>query len=130
MKAIRLNTVGAAFFLIAITMVAFGCRERGDTYAKITVLDTANQPVHNAMVVLRGEPTCQNCEQNVIIRNDTQYTDVTGVATFNYTEEYQLGQAGFTVLNIIARKDSMIGEGIIKIVEEETSEETVQLNPY
>lgn len=130
MKTNRLKTVGLTFVLVSLIIFGFSCRKKGDTYAEIKVLDTAGVPVNNAMVVLRGEPTCQDCEQYVIVRNDTQYTDVSGVATFNYTEDFQLGQAGFTVLNILARKDSMIGEGIIKIVEEETSTETVQLTPY
>lgn len=130
MKAKGLKYVGLVFIAFSLAMVGFSCRKKGDTYAKIKVIDTAGQPVNNCMVILKGEPTCQNCEQYVIIRNDTQYTDVSGVATFNYTDVYQLGQAGFTVLNILARKDSMIGEGIIKIVEEKTSEETVQLQPY
>lgn len=130
MKAKRLKFVGITFVIASLLMFGFSCRKKGETVAKVKVLDTAGDPVNNAMVVLKGEPTCQNCEQYVIIRNDTQYTDVSGVATFDYTEDFQLGQAGFTVLTILARKDSMIGEGIIKIVEEETSTETVQLNPY
>jgi hypothetical protein len=58
---------------------------------------------------------------------DTALTNSEGKATFNYNDVYQLGQAGVAILNIKATYDSLVGEGIIKIVEETTSEETVFL---
>ena len=52
-------------------------------------------------------------------------TDASGKATFNFNDVYQLGQAGVAVLNIDATKDGKTGQGIIKVEQEETSEETV-----
>ena len=40
-----------------------------------------------------------------------------------------LGQAGFAVMDIVSFKDTMVGQGIIKILEEETNNETVTLVP-
>ena len=44
-------------------------------------------------------------------------------------EEYKQGQSGFAVLDILATKDTFAAEGIIKILEEETNEEKVELVP-
>ncbi len=47
--------------------------------------------------------------------------------TFDFTEFYKKGQAGFAVLDIEAFKGGLNGEGIIKIEEETTSEETITI---
>ena len=52
-------------------------------------------------------------------------TSSDGKVTFDYSEFYKRGQAGFAVLNILAKRDSLSGEGIIRIEEEQTNEETV-----
>lgn len=58
-----------------------------------------------------------------------EMTDSRGHARFDYTQQYKQGQAGFAVLDIVSFKDSAVGEGIIKILEEEVNEETVKLTP-
>ena len=55
-------------------------------------------------------------------------TSSDGKVTFDYSEFYKRGQAGFAVLDILAQKDSMSGEGIIRIEEEQTNEETVVIS--
>ena len=117
-------------FLLALAALiigpSLGCRKKGDTIVRITVKDVTNAPVANAMVRLYGQSTVEE-PPGAIIRNDTAYTNASGVAIFDYNEVYQLGQAGVAVLNIQAKKDGMTGTGIVKIVEEETTEETVYL---
>jgi hypothetical protein len=49
------------------------------------------------------------------------------MASFNYNDIYQLGQAGVAVLDIKAQKQNMIGQGIIKIEAEKINEETVYI---
>ena len=61
--------------------------------------------------------------------NKTAVTDLSGVAEFDYTDFYEQGQSGFAVLDIETTVDTLFGEGIVKILEEETSEETVFLLP-
>ena len=56
-------------------------------------------------------------------------TDNNGMVEFDYTQQYKQGQAGFAVLDIVSFKDSAVGEGIIKILEEEENDETVTLEP-
>ena len=118
------------FIALAAIIVApsLGCRKKGDTTVRITVKDVSNTPVENAMVRLYGESTMDQ-PPGAIVRNDTAYTNSSGVAIFDYNDVYQLGQAGVAVLNIQAKKDGMTGSGIIKIEEETTSEETVFLQP-
>ena len=115
-------------FLIAVfalvSMTAFvGCRRKQDTIAKIYVKDASNQSVANARVVLYGQSTTG--QPSSVVLFDTTLTNSSGEAIFNFDDVYQLGQAGVAVLNIDVQSGTMIGQGIIKVVEETTSEETV-----
>ncbi|MFN5910972.1 MAG: hypothetical protein ACK45H_06535, partial [Bacteroidota bacterium] len=67
-----------------------------------------------------------NTPANVVVY-DTTLTNSSGVAVFNYNDEYQLGQAGVAVLDIKAFKGGAQGQGIIKVEQETTSEETVYI---
>jgi hypothetical protein len=107
MKKILLFAV-AATSLVSLS----ACRKKMDTVAHIYVKDETNASVSNAMVVLYGTNT-QSTPQQVAVF-DTAYTNVNGLATFNYNELYQLGQAGVAVLDIKAQKGNKVGQGIIK----------------
>lgn len=118
------------FFIGVATLaiiIAGGCVKKEDTIAKIEVRDESNQLVEQAMVVLHGTSTC-NCPSQVVVY-DTAYTNAAGIATFNYNEIYQLGQAGVAVLDIEAYKGNRQGQGIIKIEAEKVNEETVIIQP-
>jgi hypothetical protein len=113
-----------------ITAVAFlgvffssGCRKKKDTIAIIYVRDVANQLVAGAQVVVYGQSTI-NQPANVVLY-DTTLTNTSGEAKFNFNDVYQLGQAGVAVLNVEATFGAAVGEGIIKVEQEVTSEETV-----
>jgi hypothetical protein len=115
------------FAILAILGVGFsstGCRKKKDTIAIIYVRDAANQLVSGAQVVLYGQSTIPNQAVNVTLY-DTTTTNTSGEAKFNFNDVYQLGQAGVAVLNIEASANGLSGEGIIKIEQETTSEETV-----
>ena len=83
--------------------------------------------VEQAMVVLHGTSTC-NCPSQVAVF-DTAYTNASGVATFNFNDIYQLGQAGVAVLDIKAYKANKFGQGIIKIEAEKTNDESIVIQP-
>ena len=123
MKRTFTNSLVFAFSLILLT----GCVKKEDTIAKIEVRDENNTLVEQAMVVLHGTSTC-NCPSQVVVY-DTAYTNAAGIATFNYNEIYQLGQAGVAVLDIEAYKGNRQGQSIIKIEAEKTNEETVIIQP-
>lgn len=121
--------VKSVLVLLVGVMVSFGmysCRKELPTVAKIRVVDTSGAAFPNAMVRLYPTPTVG--VHGAIVLDDTMYTDVTGYATFDYTDFYNLGQAGVAVLDIEVRSgDSLYGKGIIKIEQEKTSQETVIL---
>ena len=118
----------AFFGLVIMGLIVIGsCVKKEDTIAKIEVRDENNDVVEQAMVVLHGTSTC-NCPSQVAVW-DTAYTNAAGIATFNYNEIYQLGQAGVAVLDINAYKANRFGQGIIKIEAEMTNEETVIIQP-
>jgi hypothetical protein len=111
-----------------VSIALLSCRKESPTIAKVRVVDTSGAPFPGAMVRLYPTPTI--LEHGAIIIDDTLYTDIDGYATFDYTENYNLGQAGFAVLDIEVRSgDTLYGEGIIKIEDEVTSEETVIIQP-
>ncbi len=121
MNTKRFLTLGFFALLSVVTIV--GCRKKADTIAEITVLDANNQAVSGARVVIYSQSTT-NQPANVVLY-DTTTTNSAGVAIFNFNDVYQLGQAGVAVLNIDVQKDALTGQGIIKVEQEVTSEETV-----
>lgn len=124
-------TSSKKFLIIMLALVVTGafssCREKADTIANIYVRDESNAIVEDAMVVLYGTNT-QGTPQVVAVF-DTAYTNAAGLASFNYNDIYQLGQAGVAVLDIKAQKLNKIGQGIIKIEPELVNEETVFIQP-
>ncbi|MFM7596651.1 MAG: hypothetical protein ACKO4Y_10760 [Flavobacteriales bacterium] len=125
-KEMKIKTL--IFATLSIALIGLNaCVKKEDTLAKIEVRDENNALVEQAMVVLHGTSTC-NCPSQVVVY-DTAYTNAAGIATFNYNEIYQLGQAGVAVLDIEAYKGNRQGQGIIKIEAEKTNEETVVIQP-
>jgi hypothetical protein len=115
-------------FTCALSLTFFNsCRKKKDTIANIYVLDENNVPVDGAMVVLYGTNTAGTPQQVAVF--DTAYTNTVGMASFNFNEIYQLGQAGVAVLDIKAQKLNKVGQGIIKIEAEKVNEETVNIQP-
>jgi hypothetical protein len=121
MNTKRFLTLG--FFALLSVVTVIGCRKKEDTIAKIYVRDASNQAVAGARVVIYGQSTI-NQPANVNLY-DTTITNSAGEAIFNFNDVYQLGQAGVAVLNIDVQKDALTGQGIIKVEQEVTSEETV-----
>ena len=117
-----------AMFIAFLTVVLFSCRKESPTIAIITVVDTSGTIFPNAMV--RLYPTPSVSPHPGVTIDDTLYTDASGQAKFDYTDRFNLGQAGFAVLDIEVRfADTLYGTGIIKVEAEATSEETVILLP-
>lgn len=110
------------FSLGAISLM--GCNKKKDTIAKIYIRNAANALIPGARVVLYGESS-EPGQQGKVNVGDTTVSNSAGEAIFNLNDLYQKGQAGVAVLNISANLGTFTGSGIIKIVEETTSEETV-----
>lgn len=121
MKFNKYLFVGLLSLFAVTTLMA--CRKKQETIAKIHVKDANNSPVAGATVIIYGQSTTG--QPSSVVLYDTTTTNSSGVAVFNFDEVYQLGQAGVAVLNIDAEKDGNVGQGIIKVEQETTSEETV-----
>lgn len=111
--------------VLVLCLSFISCGKQIATVAKIKVVDTTGQPVENVSVRLYGDPTI--VPPNSVILDDTLLTDAKGFVIFDYTAQYNSGQAGFSVLNIEAVAAPLMGTGIIKIEGEKTNEETVIL---
>jgi hypothetical protein len=79
--------------------------------------------VPGASVRLFGEGTADAGAIGEIRFDTTQTTNGSGKVSFNFTDFYKQGQAGFVVLDIEATKGNLYGVGIIKVEEESTTEE-------
>ena len=110
------------FVLFGMTAL-MACRKKAETIAKIHVRDAQNAPIAGATVVIYGQSTTN--QPSSVVLYDTTVTNSSGEAIFNFDDVYQLGQAGVAVLNIDVSGGGMVGQGIIKIEQETTSEETV-----
>lgn len=122
MKKHTFLILAVLFSLGAITLM--GCNKKKDTIAKIYIRNSDNSLVSGARVVLYGESS-EPGQQGKVNLSDTTKSNSAGEAIFNLNDVYQKGQAGVAVLNISASYETATGSGIIKIVEEVTSEETV-----
>lgn len=125
--------------IFAITLVSIlllsvsGCKKDKKTIATITVVSNTGAPVPGATVVVYS--ACSECPGSPggprfdPTKNSalTQVTNGTGKVSYDFTEYYKKGQAGFAVLDVTVTKGSLTGDGVIKIEEETTSEETVTI---
>lgn len=127
MKKYILGIFATTILLGGLSLGVNSCKKEEATVAKITVRDTSNALVVGAEVILYGVSTLTPPQP--VTRIDTAFTNSSGVATFDYTDDFQLGQAGFAVLNIDAAKGTLFGQGTIKINEEEENVETVFIQP-
>ncbi len=116
--------MGGIFFGMMVIAVS-GCKKDQQTIATITVVNSDGEAVPGASVRLYAVPSETPPPPNEIRFDTTQVTNGTGKVSFDFTDYYQEGQAGFAVLDIEASKGSLEGEGIIKIEEMKTNEETV-----
>lgn len=118
-----------ALLVTAVLLGASACNKEKPTTVIITVKDTNGDVVPDVLVRLYANPAVPLADASRLKMEAT--TSGGGKAEFDYTDFYEQGQAGFAVLDILAEKDTLSGEGIIKILEEETNEETVilEVNP-
>lgn len=120
----KISYLSLLAFLILTTSV--GCRKKKDTVAEITVKNASGQVVAGAKVRVFPEPTQQEGSGTLLWDYSTT-TNSAGVASFNFNDVYQLGQAGVVVANIEATANGSTGTGVIKVDQEATSTATVFL---
>ena len=78
------------------------CFKIEETIASVTVLNSAGTPVPGAEVRLFKFGTGET-------RFDTiQFTNGSGIASFNFSDFYESGQSGFAVLDIEIMKGSLL----------------------
>jgi hypothetical protein len=115
--------------LLAVSFIGFfsSCKKDKETIATVLVLDNDGDPVPGALVRLYSNPSELPPPPNELRFDTTAVTNGTGRVTFNFSDFYKKGQAGFAVLDIEASKGILSGIGIIKIEEEATTEESVTI---
>ena len=112
-------------FLIGLSTIV-GCTKKLDTLAVVVVKNAANEFVSGATVTLKAEGTTTEPNSiNTEIYPMSGTSNAQGEATFNFNEVYQAGQAGVAVLTIEVVAGATTGQGVIKVEQEETTEEVV-----
>lgn len=122
-----LRRIGILTLLVGFVVApSMGCRKKKDTIVNVYVRDANNNAISGAVVTLFADPSSPNpgtlsekWEDLVTTSNSA------GMASFNFNEIYQLGQAGVAVANIEATYGGSAGYGVVKVEQETTSEETV-----
>ncbi|MDR0802619.1 hypothetical protein [Fluviicola sp.] len=119
--------IARSILVLSIGVISAGigsCRKKADTIAKIYILDHNNSRVAGATVKLIGEST-DSIQHGTIREPKVATTNEQGEAIFNYNDIYQLGQCGVAVFKIKANLGSAVGDGIIKVEQEKTTQKTV-----
>ncbi|MFT5821560.1 MAG: hypothetical protein ACI8ZM_002813 [Crocinitomix sp.] len=116
--------------LIVVILLTLGmgvgissCRKEAPTVARVKVVNTAGEAISGAFVRLYGTSTTTPSRANIL--DDTVYTNANGIANFDYSDYFKLGQSGFAVLDIDVTYETFVGTGILKVEEEKTNSETV-----
>jgi hypothetical protein len=117
-----------AMLTLSLGFVLSGCKKDKQTIATVKVVNEEGDPIPGATVRLYSVPSEDEPRPNELRFDTTQVTNGTGLVTFDFTEFYKKGQAGFAVLDIEAYKGSLNGDGIIKIEEETTTEEIIEID--
>lgn len=121
----RVLTNAMTVALLAFVFAA--CNKEKSTTAIITVHDADGLPVEEAYVRLYANPAVPRADLSRLLKEGM--TNAGGRVEFDYTNLFEQGQAGFAVMDILTFKDSTYAEGVIKILEEETNEETLVMQP-
>ena len=116
-----------ALMVLVFATVFAACNKEDPTTVVITVQDSTGRPAEQAYVRLFANPAVPRADASRLMME--ALTDAAGKAEFDYSGFYEQGQAGFAVLDILTFRDSTYAEGIIKVLEEETNEETLVLKP-
>ena len=115
--------------LSVIAIFASSCYEVEETIANITVvrIDAVGEeiPVDEAEVRLFALGSLDEDFVGEPRFDTTLVTSDEGFVSFNFSDWYVGGQAGFAVLDIEVTKGALTGSGLIKIEEMETNSETV-----
>ena len=124
-----MNRLFPTLTLIAIVIFASSCYEIEDTIANIQVyrIDAIGDkiPVAGCDVRLYALGSLDEDFVGEPRFDTTQTTSDEGFVSFDFSDFYVGGQAGFAVLDIEATKGSLYGSGLIKIEEMETNNEEV-----
>ncbi len=112
---------------ISTLAVFSGCKKDADTIATVIVLNEDGMVVPGATVRLFSNPSESPPPPNELRFDTLAVSNGTGKVTFNFTEFYKKGQAGFAVLDIEVTKGNLFGSGIIKIEEKTTTEEAITI---
>ena len=115
--------------LAIISIFASSCFEIEETIANVTVvrINSVGEeiPVDEAEVRLYALGSLDQDFVGEPRFDTTQVTSDEGFVSFNFSDYYVGGQAGFAVLDIEVSKGALYGTGLIRIEEMETNEEKV-----
>lgn len=127
MKNIQIFKLFGASVVLCMLFAINSCKKDKQTIATVLIVNTDGEPVPGAEVRLFAVSSLETPPPNALRFDTIQITNGTGKVSFDFSDFYEKGQAGFAVLDIEAKKGAEAGQGIIKIEEEKTTEETITI---
>jgi len=131
MKVLRFAPVLILALMLGSVLSLNSCGKLEASVAKVTVIDkTTGLPMAGVTVVLRPESTVTPAPPFKWDKVEAK-TDAKGVATFDFSGDYENGQAGLFVLTIDVESNVnyYTSVGIIKVEEQMINEKTVEITP-
>lgn len=116
-----------AMGIVVLSCISLSCKKDDPTVVVITVLDTIGQKVNNASVRLYGRPTDSSKNETDVRFDSIQLTDANGQVRYDLTDLTKPGQAGFAVLDITAFKEDLQGVGIVNVIEQKTTNQSIRI---
>ena len=133
MTTIQPRIIKRIAIMAAAVLVMAGCYKKKDTIAQVKVVLPSGSPIPGATVKLYGKPTIDATKRGALSVNESKRTDGNGEATFDFTDKYQAGQAGYAILNVTVYRvlppnDTVKTEGVINVVDQQTTTKTFTLD--
>lgn len=117
------------FTLVAGTLES--CYDEKDTIAEIRVVTSNDTAVPGAEVRIFGQGTETSGEVGNVTIDTVSFTGTDGIAEFDFSDQYKAGQSGFAILDVEITAEfpdsTVFLEGIIRVVEEETTRRTFRI---
>ncbi|MFB6307436.1 MAG: hypothetical protein ABEH43_10710 [Flavobacteriales bacterium] len=132
MKKISNNRIFYFSIILTLSFFVVSCATEDPTNLTILVLDGNGGRVSDATVQVIADPNTNDTTKRNSLNSDINKkgkTNSNGSITFDFEDQFELGMAGFAVLDVRASKDTLVNEITTQIEAQKKNKDTIQLVP-